>query len=86
MRRLQGRRVVATALLLELALNDLLLLLVVFLIGAEDDFAIDWQSLQQKIEPVIVFVRKAHADVQPIVVLALAFDDGIRAVSWFAHL
>ena len=67
-------------LLLELALNDLLLFLLVLLVGAEDDFAVDRQGLQQKVEPIIIFVREAHADVQPIIVPALALDDGVRAV------
>jgi hypothetical protein len=61
------------------------LLLLVLLVGAEHDLAIEWHSLEQQVEPVAILVCEAHADVQPEVVLVLALDDGVGAIRWFRH-
>jgi len=63
----------------------LLLLFLVLLVGAEHDLAVERQSLEQKVEPLTVFVWERHTEVQPVVVLVLALDDGVGAVSRFRH-
>src|SRR5438105_15425301 len=63
----------------------LLLFFLVLLVGAEHDLAVERQSLEQKVEPLTVFVWERHTEVQPVVVLVVALDDGVRAVSRFRH-
>ena len=65
----------ATILLLELALDDLLLFL--GFLGAENEFGFGGQRLQENIAA--IFVGECHAEVQPVVVLAFALDRDERA-------
>src|SRR5436190_22647922 len=70
----------ATDLLFELALDDLLLLFRFLLVGSEHQFGVGRQRLQKNVEPFAVFVGKRHAQVQPVIILSLALDDGVGAM------
>jgi hypothetical protein len=62
-----------------------LLLILVLLVGAEHDLAVERQGLEQKVEPLTVFVRERHTEVEPVVILVLALDDGVSAICGFRH-
>jgi plasmid stabilization system protein ParE len=73
------------ALLLELGLDHLLLLGLVLLIGAQNDLAVERHRLQQQVEALAVLVGKAHPEIQPVVLLVLALDNGVGAMGRLAH-
>src|SRR5262249_16897758 len=75
----------ATILLLKLALDDLLLLLRLLLLGADKLFGVGRQRLQEIVEPLTVFVGE-RAEFQPVVVLSFALDDGVCAICGDAHV
>ena len=59
-----------------------------FIVGcdfAADDLAVERKRLQHDVEAALVLVWKHEADVEPLVVLALAFDHGIGAVRRLAR-
>ena len=59
-----------------------------FLVGrdlAADDLAVERERLQHDVEATVVLVREDEADVEPVVVLALAPDHGIGAVRRLAR-
>jgi hypothetical protein len=63
----------------------LLLLLFVLLVGAEHDLGVERKAWSRRLNPSPSSKWERHAEVQPIVVLVLALDDGVCAVSRFRH-
>ena len=47
----------------------------------KNDLAVDGQGLQHDIEAVAVLVGERGANIQPVVILAFAFDDRVRLVA-----
>ena len=61
-------------------LNFGLLLFRLLLVASENQLGVDRQRIEQEVEPFAVLVRIARAQVQPVVVLVLALDDGVGAI------
>jgi hypothetical protein len=62
------------------------LLFGLLLVASENQLGVDRQRVEQEVEPFAVLVRIARAQVQLVVVLVLALDDGVGAVCRFRHI